>query len=96
MRGEVSISEARGPWGWTMIVPRAGISLKAVCMWGVAVEVPLIMEVTMMLLRVEDKVVLLFKRVQRISTWASFYTALNFITWALPLHWEQMIRRKMR
>ena len=78
MPGEVSISEVRGPWGWTMIVLRAGISLKAVCMWGVGVEVLLIMEVTMILVRV--KMVLLIKRVQRIST------ALNFTTWVLPVH----------
>ena len=61
MRGEESISEVRGPWGWTVKVLRAGISLKGVCTWEVAVEVLLIMEVTMMVVRV--KVVLFIRRV---------------------------------
>lgn len=85
MPGEVSISEVRGPWGWTMIVLRAGISLKEVCMWGVGVEVLLVM-----------KMVLLIKRAKRISTWASFSTALNFIILVLPIHWREIMGRKMR
>ena len=62
MPGEVSISEVRGPWGWTVIVLRAGISLKEVFMWGVVEEVLLIRGMTMMLVRVM-KVALFIKRV---------------------------------
>ena len=92
MQGEVSTLEVREPWGWTMKVLTAGSSLKEGCMWGVVVEVPLAMEVTMMIVRA--KVVLLV-RVWRISKWTSLITALNFIAWLLlvtPAHWEEITR----
>ena len=53
MQGEVSTLEVREPWGWIMKVLTAGSSLKEGCMWGVVVEVPLAMEVTMMIVRVK-------------------------------------------
>ena len=84
--------EVREPWGWTMKVLTAGSSLKEGCMWEVVVEVPLVMEVTMMIVRVK---VALLVRVWRISKWTSLLTALNFIAWLLlvtPAHWEEITR----
>ena len=93
MQGEVSILEVRAPWGWTMKVLTAGSSLKEGFMWGVVVEeVPLVMEVTMMIVRVK---VALLVMVWRISKWTSLITALNFIAWLLlvmPAHWEEITR----
>ena len=92
MQGEVSILEVREPWGWIMKVLTAGSSLKEGCMWGVVVEVPLVTEVPMMIVRVK---VALLVSVWRISKWTSLLTALNFIAWLLlvtPAHWEEITR----